>query len=743
MINKLKINKDFNVEVIQRYLLYALVAILPLAVVPLSWDWTERPMSLAILLISTIIVGLEVIKFIWKGNFSILKTSLDLGIFLLLVSFLLSTVFSQDINTSLLGIDGRLGNGLIVYITIFLVSISARNFINDVRHVKCLLFSFLVGMMTNNLLSLLSFYGVNIWGWIPFYKELFQAGLPIVRSAKTHILLNVISITISLGFIGSYIISKGRKTIFVTVIVSLFLSIINVLLFSITQGSNIVILFLVCLVLFTLFLVKRFRIAEINARNIMAVCAGVILLIAIPFTLLKSSAVREALIPDSVNLVGQVSLGTDISWYIASSSLVSSIKNGFVGLGLDTYSVAYNLYKPLNNTLVAYNSVNFYYAGNEILTQLCNGGILWFLVWLFFGFSIVKTVLVDVAKIRMYSNQTNTWYLIIVDAIMLLIYLSSVFVSYSVIIMFLLILLLSIRGVLQKLITKDNDNEITLRLWASNISSSPETNKIMQNISTFSSVLVIIVICTVFGLWTFRLMSTLYLLRAESYYTEQNALYATTTPTTEDKEKFIDTSISMYTKALKFDSNNPLTNRKLGLMYLERVVLAAEKYSDKDEEADISVKTSIGQWKNYAVDYIKKSVDLSGGSYVNWSAMTDLYMGLVGIGYYDYITDAIYSLEEAITLNPLNYELYYDKAQVYVISGNKDDALAALTQVLSINSQHIPSLVLAADINKSNGNLEVYKSYLTAAKTILEEKGYTSYTIYEQIVNLLNEADSN
>ena len=113
-------------------------------------------------------------------------------------------------------------------------------------------------------------------------------------------------------------------------------------------------------------------------------------------------------------------------------------------------------------------------------------------------------------------------------------------------------------------------------------------------------------------------------------------------------------------------------------------------------------------------------------------------MGLVGMGFKDYASDSLYSLQKAAELNPLNYELYYSQAQVYLVNGDKDSALSALTKVLSINAQHIPSLMLAADINNQKGNTDVYESYLKAAKKILENGGQTNTDVYKQITEKLN-----
>jgi len=195
-----------------------------------------------------------------------------------------------------------------------------------------------------------------------------------------------------------------------------------------------------------------------------------------------------------------------------------------------------------------------------------------------------------------------------------------------------------------------------------------------------------------------------------------------------------------YATAAKFDGNNPLIDRKTGTMYLELVGLAAEEYSTSNAQTGESSEliTNVGKWKNYALDYTRKSIDISKAVYANWESRAGVYLGLVGMGFNDYTSDSLYSLEKASELNPLNYEIYYNEAQVYVVNNDKDNALAALTKALSINAQHIPSIMLAAEINKQKGNMDVYESYLKAAKKIMENNSQTGTDVYQTVVEELN-----
>ncbi len=57
---------------------------------------------------------------------------------------------------------------------------------------------------------------------------------------------------------------------------------------------------------------------------------------------------------------------------------------------------------------------------------------------------------------------------------------------------------------------------------------------------------------------------------------------------------------------------------------------------------------------------------------------------------------------------------------------------------MSINAQHIPSIMLAAEINKQKGNMDVYESYLKAAKKIMENNSQTGTDVYQTVVEELN-----
>jgi len=735
--------RKLNIPTIQKYLFFAILFIAPLAIIPFPWDWTERGMSLLILGLSTIIISLEIIKLIWEGKVTFLKSALDGGILAVFVSLLLSTIFSKDLNSSIWGTDGRLGSGLIIFVTILLVCLCARTFIKSIKDVKLALLAFVVGFTVTNILSVLSFLGVNVWGFVPVYKDLSQAGLPLLRSSKTHLFINFIFMLINTGFIADFFINReGKKTAFTIAIVASVISAINIWIFSINQGIGLIILFILLLVALWFFGIKKLKITSAISKDILIMGIAIVLFVLIPTIILQITALRTVIIPKSINLVAQVSLGSDVSWIIAASVFVASFGRGLFGMGVDTYSIAYNLYKPLNQNLLQYNGVNFYYGASELFTQFANGGLLWLLAWGFLGFVILRMIRRDMGKIRIYKEEiNNSWLLVILDVVILFIFLSSFFAVYSVLVLLILFAIIALRSVILEILSKGTEEKFVIKLWTANLKPGDETGKATYNLSVVLSIVVACLGLGTLGLWISKTIASAYLLKAESYTVEQNAKYKDITPTIEQRQTFINSMTYYYATASKFDGNNPLMNRKTGAMYLELVGISAEKYSKNggDPTANASLISDVGKWKNYALDYTRRSIDINPAVYSNWETRAQVYMGLVGMGFKDYASDSLYSLQKAAELNPLNYDLYYSEAQVYLINGDKDSALSSLTKVLSINAQHVPSLMLAADINNQKGNTAVYESYLKAAKKILETTSQTNTEVYKQITDKLNE----
>ena len=736
-----------NLSSIQKVLFKVLFFLLPLTIFPFPWDWTERGMSLLILSISTVILGLEVIKLLWGGTFSFLKSSIDIGLFLILFSYLLSTIFSVDINTSLWGIDGRLGSGLIVFIAVLLVSITARGFIKGEKDVRSLIFCFLVGFFINNLLSLFSFLGVNVWGFIPVYRDLHQVGLPLLRFGGAHILVNFISLILSLGLIGEYLIARRGKLEFILSIIFGLFSAINIWVFSINVGLVTIAILLLLLIGLLIPVLKFIRIDKETSRQVFLFSLITVFIVIIPVIFLQIPNIRESILPEDLEIVTELSLGFDLSWVISSSVIVSGLAQGFLGYGPGTYAIAYNNFKPLDTGVLVLGDSTFQMGVSEVLTKITTGGLLWFFIWLFVGFLIIKAFIKDLKDAGEINDKGGAWRFLIIDITLVVLLVASFFFPFNVLVMFLLLTLVSIRSIIREYLLRPVGDKFILKFWAVNLDtpSNANANKSLYNFNIFLTVIVGIISVSLLGVWFARTASSFHVLNAEAYSIRENRKYQDdpeAQPTLEEREEFILTMDDYYSKALALDSNNPLYNRKKALILLEQLSVVAEAYSQIDEENTEQrdqYLQAIMALKSNTIEFARKSTDISPAVYANWLTRATVYTGLVGVGFDEHISDATNSLELAITLNPLNYQLYYTLAQVHIVNGDQKTALQYLQGVLQINPRHIPSILLVADLSKEAEDMETYVAYLQAAKLILEQEEATELDLYQEIVTALEE----
>jgi len=110
---------------------------------------------------------------------------------------------------------------------------------------------------------------------------------------------------------------------------------------------------------------------------------------------------------------------------------------------------------------------------------------------------------------------------------------------------------------------------------------------------------------------------------------------------------------------------------------------------------------------------------------------------LVDLGLSDHESEVINSLNRALELSPINYQLHFSRAQLFLMQEDMESSLQSFGNVLTINPYHIPSIILVANIYKEMGNIEMYDAYLKAAKTILEEQNLTELELYNEIVQEL------
>ena len=718
---------------LQRGVLYTILFVIPWLIVPLPYDSTEKIKGLVFVFLSSLLILLEVIKWIWDGRVSMIRSSLD-GIFLLLfVSFLISSVFARDTWMGFWGYDGRLGTALFVMIFLFLFFYLARGFLQKKNEIVKAITSLSLGLLVLLVLSILSVLKVDILGWVPYISNFFVVGLPLTFSFQEAMLISGASIFFAIFLLVNYIQEKKYQSI-IFPIIGLVISFISLALFSINQGAIIPILFFVITIPVCILL--WFKLSK--SLKAVPILLLVFSALTVAFSIgLQYESFIKSVLGESFTTLNPVRLGSDISWIVASSSIVNDFLRGLIGLGNDSFGVAYNLFRPATDATIALGNTTFVTGSNELFTILANRGLIGVTIWVILGLAYLRLLIKQIASTR--SERGTLSFLLALTS--LFIFLGSIFLPFSFLTYFLLFVSTLLLIVFDN--KEENNEEFLLKFWAVNVGKvSKDINKTMEGINWFFTIFVTLAATAGMIFLFVKTVSIAYVVRAESYNIEKNIEYQDVDKdkiSFEVREEYLERMAGYYDKALKYDSSDPYINRKASLVSLEVIRLLAEQYEDATDQEKEGILSSITLWKNTSIDLSREAINTSPLAYANWNTRASVYIGLISVGLSDYSEDALAALQSCVNINPLDYDAYYKAGQIYMVKEDYAKALSAFNTVLNINGQHIPSLVLAANILKENKDIENAVRYLEAAKEILEVNKQDSGEIYQSIVDSLKE----
>ncbi|MDX9738785.1 MAG: tetratricopeptide repeat protein [Candidatus Dojkabacteria bacterium] len=721
----------------QRQLFYITLFFLPWFVIPLPWDSTDQIKTTLFILLASLIILLEVVKWIWDGKISILRSKFDKVFLVLLFSFIISTIFSLDKWIAVWGFEGRLSTGLLSMSVLLVFFFLARSFLNKSKQILKSIEILLLGVAILTILSMLSFFKVDIFSWIPYLKHFFIVGLPLTFSLKEILLISGSSIFLSIALIINYLGEHKYQRVLLP-FGTLTLGFISIVFFSINQGIVIPILILLGIILTSLLLFVKLEKKFNFFPALLAIFSVLTMVFAVGF---QYESFRDSILGSSFEVISPLSLAPDISWKISSGVIVEDFYRGLVGIGNESFSLAYKLFRPATASTISLGNVDLNYASSEIFTTLANRGIIGVIVWILLGVVLLKSLVLDLTE--NFKDQKSLL-VIALEINAIIFFLASLFVPFSFLLYFLfsvsVLLLLILKNVTEK-----NEEQFLLKFWAVNIGGqSKDINKTITGINWFfTSLLIILTFAGLLSLGS-KTLSSLYIVRAEAYSIEESKKYESKQEVTfEQREEFFNRLISYYYKALRYDSSNPIANRKASASALEIMAVLSESYQKASESEKSSILSEISNWKNISIDLSKEAISTSSYTYTNWYNRASIYIGFLSIGLSDYSEDALSALQYCVNLNPLDYESYYRAGQIYMIKEDYEKALSAFNNVLNINGQHVPSLVLSARIFNENGDTKNAISFLEAAKKIMEINKLEEDDMYSSIVDSLKELGAN
>ncbi len=734
-LNTSATTNGIDLSFFQRQLLYILFFFIPWFVIPLPWDPTEQIKVTAFIVLSSLIILLEVIKWIWGGKVEIGKSLYDKVFFLLLLSFLISSVFALDKWTAFWGFDGRFGTGLLsitILLTLFFV---ARGCLNNSKYILKAIEMVTFGISILLILSILSLFKVDVYSWIPVIKNFFVAGLPLTFHFKEILLLSVVLVLMSAYLIIVYLREKRPQNVLIP-FVSIILAFVSIPLFSINQGILLPI-FILLSVLFTSLLL--FIKLEKNLKFIPTLLSVLVIISTIFAIGFQYESFKNSILGNSFNVVAPVSLTSDISWYVSSQVIVENVFRSLVGIGNESYAIAYNLFKPAVQSTISLSNISFVSSSSELFTTLANRGMIGVVIWIILGVVLIKVFINDIAS----SDGETSIPLLLLQISTIVLFLGSLFVHFSFLLYFIFTVSVLFSLIVRN-IYKRNNEQFILKFWAVNVGGvSQNVSKTINSVNWFITGIAIVVVFAGFVGLGYRFLSTVYLAKAEAYAVEEANKYSKEEDITLDvREDYFSKLMSYYAMSLKYDSTNPVANRKGATTAIETMNVLSERYEKASEEEKISILSEITVWKNTAIDLSREAVSTSAFTYSNWYVRSSVYIGFLTIGLSDYSEDALAALQTAVSLNPLDFESYYRAGQIYMIKEDYEKALAAFDTGLRINGQHVPSLILSARILSEQGEQKAAISYLEAAKKIMEVNKLEDDPIYKSVLESLDEIKS-
>jgi hypothetical protein len=500
-------------------------------------------------------------------------------------------------------------------------------------------------------------------------------------------------------------------------------------MFSLNQGIYIALSLLAVLTLALVLPLLRKR--PLNSTYIWTVLS-LIFVFGILLAASRSTTVNEY-ITDRVSRVTQVPLDYQVAWTIATSAISRNITSGLFGLGYDTFSIAYNGYRNLDQTTNILQGTNFTYSSNQVLNILSNMGIMGIVAWILLAYLSVKDLVLTFTK-KLFDSYTDL-VIIVLNLTILFILASSFFAYFNFLILFATILTLSMKALLKYIYGESTVERFVIKMDMFVEKFSSDKSKGLVNTLTIITVVIIGFVSVWFGR---NVYAGYRVIKAERITSEAREKEVNGELSDEERKEVLVESTEDYRTALSMVSNNPLYHRRTALILSEYVTILAEEYNDVEDSVE---RNNLFQQISTYIDLMKEEAEkatvLAPSVYSNWGTRANVYTDLVGLGLTSFSKSAITSLQQASSLNPLNYDLYYNAAQLYIVQDDVDSALRSLGQVFNINPYHIPSLVLAGELSQSDGDLAQAERYFTRAKDAIERFDTTDSDIYDYVVEKL------
>ncbi|MFC1789632.1 tetratricopeptide repeat protein [Patescibacteria group bacterium] len=634
--------------------IYLLVFLLPLFFLPFSLEAIEfNKQYLLFFLVSLAFLA-------WLGRMILVDREVcfkhsPINIFVLVFLFIaiLSTVFSVDKFSSIFGFYGSFSNGLIGLISLvmfyFLITNNVEVSEENTRNIKKkispdkIIKIFLWSVFTVISISYLSVLGIwiKIAEFFSLPSVMLQMNFNTVSGALEG--LAVFLAVCSVLLVGLLAERAGKRT---SNVFLWFLLISALGLLIIIDFISAWIVLSITLLLFVIFSLRK-RVFQENVNWLL-----------IPISLIIISTIFMASSPQKMvfgenstlsNLPKELNLSQQVSWEVGFKSAVNSVKNGFLGSGISTFSYDFSQFKSSETNQTNFWQIRFSKAGNYISEILATVGFLGLLSYLFL---IGVFLLIFWLLIQKDFRKLTLLMVFVALLIGQFIYHSNTVLVF----VFWLILGLSVAS------------------WQGTTKEKTISFKSFPEMSLVFYALLIILVLIILGSWFFAY---------RFYLADVNFKNSFSTDRTQNLEKAV--------KLNPYQSQYKIT---LSQAYLSEFLNKGEQITPS---VDIQLAIIYGKGGEVGQSYIKGATEIAPNSVFAWESMGVVYREIVGLAS-GALEWGIKSFERAIVLEPTNPILYTELGKLY-LSPTLDDVMKAkelFGKATELKSDYVPALIQEA-----------------------------------------------
>jgi len=669
---------------------------------------------------SVLLFGIAILIMVWgvitiiKKKVILYKTPIDLSLFLIMITVILSAIFSINSDTSVWGYHMRLSGGLISNILLFIIFYLT---LNAVREKRIILFLLKNVVFSITLLAIFTFLkAFNVFQGL--FSELIKqnSNFDFLNNGLFSPTGNTNSITflfiLILPFVLFLFINKKNAKV-LDLILGTIISIVLISTISITSLSSAptfarISAWVVMIGLLFLNIVFSHKFNKGHIGKIL-INITILILALLSFGATSDGSISQKL-AEKVNFSRYYEIPLDTSWSVISGTYNKySIKSFFIGTGLDTYAYVFPQFRTVNQNNQPNWFENYTRSNTQIESVLVNTGIFGLLSFLLLSYVLINFC---IRKIFIKENWDNNRTLIGLG-LFALIFIVSFFTTYHTITFLFIswICLALLFKLYALLLPKQSNNSIEADF---EIITNKETNK-MFNIAPylFTSGVILVSLVIIF--------TTTANFIAETYYSKALKL---------SNETKYDEAYDNLVYAVNINNQRDYYHKEIASVALSKLTNIIDNTKKDEGKLTDTEKNQLLTTQQYLLTLINseinKSILLNPENHENWQRAALIYKKLTELAEgKQFGGDTLKAIEESINRNPTNPDNFLLLGYLYQY--NSDTALQSYAENAYLKAYDLqPSYALS--IIQLGSYFEYVEKYSDAMQlyTISKENVYST-----------------